>query len=271
MYICDSHTHSHISPDCKVPLANMAEAAVAAGVQELHVTDHCDLLDPGGIPVTSFDWPSAKCQYEAVRAALGNRMILHLGLELGSATVAPDVARRILAEGGETLDFVLGSFHNWIGQRGNTEFFFTNFENDPELCRRAVALSLSHSWTLVTECADCYDSLAHIVYPLRYVHRDGQSLSLNEYEEQVRAIFTQIARTDHALEVNTNRGRDLDCWPSLLQWYRECGGRFVTLGSDAHKPEEMSLGIPSAAELLKSAGFDCVTTFVRRQPVEHKL
>ncbi len=48
MYLADMHTHTQISPDSGARLADMARAAAAAGLDELYVTDHCDLLDGEG-------------------------------------------------------------------------------------------------------------------------------------------------------------------------------------------------------------------------------
>ena len=272
MYLCDTHSHTLISPDSHASLLNMAWAAVHAGLQEFCVTDHCDLLDQDGDPVTTFNWSFAIDQYLTVKERLGTRMsLLHLGLELGSAPYDPAVARAILKEGEDWLDFVLGSLHNWIGEEGGIDLYGTDFTGRPDLCRKAVEHTLDHTWTLVTKCPDCYDSLAHINYPLRYIHRDGIDLSLDDYEDRVRAIFTEIAKTDHALEVNTHHGTDLDSWFTLLRWYKECGGELVTVGSDAHRPEDVAKGIPEALELLQAAGFRYVTTFYERKPVTHSL
>ena len=249
----------------------MAAAAVSAGLRELCVTDHCDLLDLDGDPVTDFDWPAAKEQYRTVKEALGDRLVLRLGIELGSTPYEPAVARTILKEGGNGLDFVLGSLHNWIGAEGNIDLGSSDYSGNPALARRAVETALTHTWALVTKYPDCYDSLAHVNYPLRYIRRDGIELSLDDYEERVRAIFTEVARTDHALEVNTRRGQDLDFWPRLLRWFKECGGKLVTVGSDAHRPEDVAKGIPEALELLSAAGFRHVTTFTGRKPITHSF
>ena len=271
MYLCDVHSHTLISPDSHAPLADMARAAMDAGLRELCVTDHCDLLDLDGTPRTAFDWPAAKEQYRAVKTALGDGLTLRLGIELGSAPYGPDTARTILKEGGDGLDFVLGSLHNWIGAEGNVDLGSPNYSGKPDLARRAVDSALTYTWTLVTEYPDCYDSLAHIVYPLRYIRRDGIDLSFADWEDRVRAIFTEVARTDHALEVNTRRGRDLDFWPPLLRWFKECGGELVTVGSDAHRPGDVAKGIPEALELLSAAGFRHVATFAGRKPITHRL
>ena len=271
MYLCDVHTHTKISPDSGAELSDMARSAAAAGLRELCVTDHCDLLTPDGDTVTDFDWPAAKAQYRRVNGKAGGALALRLGLELGSAPFDPGSARDILAQGGEELDFVLGSLHNWIGEEGNIDLYSTNFTGKLALCRKAVEHTLDHTWTLVTKCPDCYDSLAHVNYPLRYAHRDGVELSISDYEDRVRAIFTEVAKTDHALEVNVHCGKDLDSWPALLAWFRECGGKLVTVGSDAHRPRDVAKGIRPALEMVKAAGFDGVATYERRRPVMHKL
>ena len=271
MYLCDTHSHTLVSPDSHAPLADMARAAMDAGLRELCVTDHCDLLYVDGTPVTAFDWPAAKEQYRAVREALGGGFTLRLGVELGSAPYDPNLARAILAEGGDELDFVLGSLHNWIGAEGNVDLGRSEFAGNPALARRAVEAALTCTWALVTQYPDCYDSLAHVNYPLRYIRRDGIDLSFADWEDRVRAIFTEIAKTGHALEVNTRRGLDLDVWPTLLRWFKECGGELVTVGSDAHRPEDVAKGIPEALELLSAAGFRHVTTFAGRKPITHRL
>ena len=271
MYLCDVHSHTKISPDSRAELSAMARAAAAAGLRELCVTDHCDLLDMHGNTVTHFNWPAAKEQYRAVRPAPGGALTLRLGIELGSAPFDPDIARAILAGGGDELDFVLGSLHNWIGAENNIDLYSTDFTGNPALARKAVESTLDHTWTLVTRYPDCYDSLAHIVYPLRYTYRDGLDLSLTDWEDRVRAIFTEVAKTDHALEVNTHHGEDLDFWPPLLRWFKECGGRLVTVGSDAHRPADVAKGVPEALAMLSAAGFDHVTTFAGRKPVTHCL
>ncbi len=271
MYLCDIHSHTKISPDSRAELPDMVRAAMSAGLQELCVTDHFDMLDIRGVRWTRFDWPAAFAQYHAVKREVGDAITLRLGLELGSAPYDPDNARAALAQGGEELDFVLGSLHNWLGMEGGIDLGSSNYRDNEPLARRAMASTLDHTWTLVTQYPDCYDSLAHIVYPLRYIHRDGVELSIDDYEDRVRAIFTEVARTDHAMEVNVYRGKDLASWPPLLTWFKECGGKLVTVGADAHRPEDVGKGIPQALEMLKAAGFDRVATFERRRPVLHAL
>ena len=48
MYYADYHTHSRLSPDSDAPLLDMAEAAARAGLSELCITDHYDLVEMDG-------------------------------------------------------------------------------------------------------------------------------------------------------------------------------------------------------------------------------
>ena len=270
MYLSDTHTHSQISFDSTAPLPDMARAAIDAGLSELCITDHCDLLDADGNLDDRFDWPGSKAQFYETLPQVEGQLKLRLGIELGSLSYRPDLARRILAEGGSEVDFVLGSVHNWIGMRDNHDLYYTNY-TDPALCRAAMENALESTWDMVANYPDCYDSLAHIIYPLRYMRRDGQNLTLDSFQEQTRQIFAKIAATDHALEVNTWRGIDVAPWLPILRWFKECGGKYVTLGSDAHDPGNVGKGIREVAELVKAAGFDHTTTYEKRRPVLHKL
>ena len=47
MYLADYHTHSRISPDAVRSMAEMAEAAVDAGLDELCFTDHMEPVEWG--------------------------------------------------------------------------------------------------------------------------------------------------------------------------------------------------------------------------------
>ena len=56
MFLADYHTHSLCSFDGSAPLADLAQSAVTAGLTELCLTDHCDLVNTQGKPDLSFRW-----------------------------------------------------------------------------------------------------------------------------------------------------------------------------------------------------------------------
>ena len=68
------------------------------------------------------------------------------------------------------------------------------------------------------------------------------------------------------MELNTNRGRSLADYRDLLIQYRQLGGEIVTLGTDAHDPEDLGKGILQATRLLRELGFRYYTVYRRRVP-----
>ena len=270
MYLCDIHSHTKISPDSHAELSDMARSAVASGLREFCVTDHCDLLDLDGKPVTTFDWSASKAQYRAVKNEVGDALILRLGIELGSASYDPAAARNIIAQGGEELDFVLGSLHNWMGQEGNQDLCYTSYRDNPERARRAVSSTLDHTWTLVTQYPDCYDSLAHIVYPLRYIPAE-YGLDLHPWWDRLAEIFRRVISQGKGIEFNTSAGATVDQWREVLALYHDLGGEVLTLGSDAHRPQHMAAAFSEALALIRELGFRYLCVYRRRTPLFCKI
>ena len=266
MYLTDYHSHSNCSHDGHVTMRVMAEAACKLGISELCITDHCDLLDGEGGRSPAYDWAPVLEQYAEAKDALRGRMEVRLGVELGNASVDWAAARAALAQ--PALDFVIGSIHCWAVENGGTDYYFGTYDT-PEKCARTLDDYFGQMEALVSEL-DCYDVLGHIIYPIRYMNRDGQNPSLAPYEERIRAILRRAAEQGRGMEVNTYRGRTIEEYRPLLNWFGECGGEVVTVGSDAHQTEQLA-GHREAYALLEACGFRYVAAFEKRKPRMIKL
>lgn len=264
MYLTDLHTHSILSMDGHVPLAEMARAATDAGLSMLAVTDHHDMLTEDGRRNLTYDWAPALAQFSGTVPQFEGQLDLRLGLELGSVHVSPEHARAILAGAGDALDMVIGSIHNYRESNGGGEYFFARF-NTPELCHAALDDYFTSMEELVA-APDCYDVLGHIIYPLRYMHRDGQDISLTPYRDRIAGILRTVITTGRGIEVNTCRGSAVEDWREILTLYRDLGGEIVTIGSDAHLPADVGKGIPDACALLQECGFDRIAVYSHRKP-----
>ena len=263
MYCSDYHTHSKLSPDSDTPLEQQAQAAVEAGLDELCITDHCDLLSLQGEPVDSYDWPPAVAQYREVVPQFAPKLTLKLGLELGMAHLNPAASQAIVSQ--PELDFVLGSVHNLCPEKGGADFYYVPYP-DEAACH--AALDDYFTSMAVLAGTDLYDVLAHIIYPLRYM---SFPISLERYYGRIRDILRAAAEGGRGMEVNTYRGRTVAEWAPILELYRQAGGEIVTVGSDAHTPEGVGQGIQAACALLADRGFRYVCTYEKRRPVFHKL
>lgn len=263
-YLTDSHTHSILSMDGHVPLFEMAESACLNGLSALTVTDHFDMLNDNGQRVLTYDWSAPLAQFAETQPKFRGKLRLGLGIELGSAHVSPDHARKVIADAGAGLDQVIGSIHNYREENGGGEYYYSCFSSLP-VCHAALDDYLTSMEDLVA-LPDCYDVLGHIIYPLRYMRRDGHDIDLlDHYRERLAEILRKVILTGRSIEVNTCRGRNIEDWRGILQLYRDLGGTLVTLGSDAHYPWHVGKGLRAACELLQQCGFDRLTLYTRRQ------
>ena len=234
MYLSDYHTHSRLSFDAHAPLSELAEAAADAGLDELCVTDHFDFLDENGVPAEGYDWAPAVAQHQQALPAAGERLTLKLGLELGMPHLNPAAAAAICAR--PEADFILGSVHNLSPERGGTDLFFLDFST-VQACYDALDDYFASLALLAA--TDFYDVLAHLIYPLRYMQAP---VTLNRYQDAIRAILRTAVEKGRGMEVNTCRGCTLEEWRPILALYRDCGGELVTVGSDAHTPADVGKG-----------------------------
>lgn len=264
MYLTDLHTHTILSMDGHVPLSEMAQAAVKAGFSALTVTDHYDMLAEDGSRNLTYDWAPSLAQFAETAPLFKDKLTLHLGIELGEAFVSPEHARGILAQAGDALDQVIGSIHNFREEHGGGEYFFAKFDT-PEFCRYALDDYFTSMEELVA-MPDCYDVLGHIIYPTRYMHRDGQPTSLVPYWDRLAAILRTVIDTGHSIEINTCRGNTVEDWRDILKLYKDLGGQLVTTGSDAHYPADVGKGIRESYALLQSCGFNHIAIYDHRKP-----
>lgn len=270
MFLSDSHTHTILSPDGHVPLSEMAQAAVAHGISSLTVTDHYDMLTEDGQRALSYDWTPALAQFSRTAPLFEGQLTLRLGIELGESFVSPEHARSVLAASADVLDQVIGSIHNFREENGGGEYFFARFDT-PDKCRAALEDYFTSMEELIA-APDCYDVLGHIIYPLRYMHRDGQNVDLmKNYRERIAEILRCVIKTGRSIEVNTCRGHTVEDWRDILLLYRDLGGTLVTTGSDAHFPADVGKGLHQACALLQSCGFDRITVYSHRKPEQIKL
>lgn len=265
MFLGDLHSHSICSPDGAFSMLDMARSAREAGLTYLCITDHCDLLDLNGSFTPQHDWAPVRAALVQAQADLPPGLTLSLGVELGEAYEAPDTARAILAAAPE-LDFVIGSAHNFHAIMGKQDFYNADYQS-LEMCRAALDDYLNSLYALA-RLPDCYDTLAHILYPLRYMRRAGQEVSLDQedYPDRLAVILGEVARAGKALEINTWRGRTVAEWEPILRQFKALGGEYVTVGSDAHHIQDVGKGVSEAYELMKTCGYRYTAVYKDRKP-----
>jgi len=114
-----------------------------------------------------------------------------------------------------------------------------------------------------------FDTYAHLDYIILYAP-GKRSYSYAEYADSLDAILKRLIELEKALEVNTGGykyGLGVpNPQPEVLRRYRELGGELVTVGSDAHRAEDVGRGLKDAKSLLRSAGFTHTVWYQNRTP-----
>lgn len=270
MYCSDYHLHTLVSSDSPASLEQQAYSALDAGLNELCVTDHWNLLDQQGNSLShSRDWTASIAHIQEARKKFGDQLEIRLGIEVGNGEIDPAGISEGLALAGRELDFVIGSLHNMSLGSGGLGIFTA--AKQCQQMEEGISLLDDYVNTLIVLSAtDTFDVLGHVIYPLRYLPAQWQ-LTLEPYEEQLRALFRTLIRSGRGIEFNTTQGRTIEEWADVLKIYRDCGGEILTIGSDAHRPGQVGAGFHDAAALLRILGFRHYATYRNRKPVFHTL
>jgi histidinol-phosphatase (PHP family) len=252
--------HTLFSPDSQASMEDMCEAALRCGLQEICFTEHVDRNpwdeNRGFFNPAAFVPAVARCQ-----SCYADRLVVRIGLEIGEPHLVAGEVKALLEAW--PIDFVLGSAH-WIDQNGT--YMSDVYQVHPaehverEYLQRVLELA---------EQGD-FDSLGHLDLVRRYRPRALGPFDTLVHADVIRAILKALIHRDKAFEINTSplrRRLDSTCpHITVLRWYRELGGEKLTVGSDAHRPEQVGTGFEVALALLKTAGFSRIVRFSARQP-----
>lgn len=255
---CDSHIHTDNSFDSETPAELQVDRAHELGIEYITVTDHCDILE-----WSDSDIARSNAQASELNQKYSDLTVLR-GIELGEPLQDLNGTSQVL--GLCEYDFILCSLHNI---KDEEDFYFLR----PTAEQAHSLLTRYFDELLETVQWNEFDALAHLTYPLRYmIGREKLDIDMNLYLPVIMEILSTLASNGKALEINTSglRAKDGFLMPTLeyVKLFRELGGKYITLGSDAHVPEHIAVGMHDGIAAAKEAGFGCAAIFVDRKPVE---
>lgn len=262
MGLLDYHVHTARCGHAQGEMEEYARAARKAGLAEMGFADHFPLYflppedrDPG--LAMSFEQLPAYIQEVRLLQHRLNPYPLRLGVEADYWPGREAELRQLLSA--YPFDYVYGSVHfvgDWDVSDGRQSDRYSRAEVEElyrtyfSLIQRAAASGL-------------FDIIGHADVVKKFGHRPEGPLD-GLYEETARAF----ARAGVCVEVNTSglRHQAGEVYPSrrLL----ECCFRHnvpVTLGSDAHRPQEVAAGFAHAREVLLATGYRYLSGFRARE------
>lgn len=283
MIYYDTHTHSDYSSDSTASFRDQIEGAIAGGLKGICFTDHMDIDYPcyefNGLKF-EFDPKQYIEELQKLRAEYEGKIRILFGMEIGLRNEPECVDKMITSYGAMAesypFDFIIGSVHCLE----NTDAYYPSPYWDNKTYQSGFTAYLEAVLYNVLHY-ECYDSLGHLDYIIRYVPeglcgwKGLESYHPCDFADLVDEILKALIERGKALEINS-AGLKYGLGfahpePSILRRYRELGGELITIGSDGHKPEHLAYDFEYVNERLKQAGFTYYAVFENRKPVMYRL
>lgn len=271
MIIADTHTHCEYSADSGTPILHMAQGAASKGLSVLCHTEHQDLgtdsvvQDSGGL-IFLLDTDSYK---EGFAEHLITRPPMDLeelwGVECGMMPETLEESKAYVHS--HDFDYVIGSLH--FANR-HDPYYPAFFESISE--KEALRLWFEETYRNI-QLFDDFDSLGHLDYIIRYMPSGMKSYNTGEYGEIIDAVLEHLIKHGKALECNTASLRkgvnDFNPCRDIWKRYKELGGELLTVGSDAHVPEDIAADFDKAEQMLIESGFTHYCIYRKRQLTQY--
>jgi histidinol-phosphatase (PHP family) len=259
-FAIDYQVHSYRSHDGLASIREQCARAVEIGLDEIGFSEHKD-FDPDDPVVNHFDYARYADEIAAAREEFSGRLTVRMGVEVDYQKWFEERIAEYLD--GHAFDFVIGSVHyvdrvmlmtpNYVRGRSVQEAYRLYYD--------AVRDSMA-------------SGLIDIVGHLEYANRRGVGVfgpfDPAPYRAQVTELYELMRERRVALEINTaglrqGVGHTYPC-EEHVALYGECGGRLLSIGSDAHRPEDLGDRYETAAEMALRHGLTHVCAWKDRTP-----
>lgn len=263
MILADQHMHSTFSPDGTSGLSEMARTALDRGLKAITFTEHMDME----LPVPPGRWPELdpgpyRAGFLQTQQEFAGQLDLGWGVEFGMQPHLVERGQAFLAR--NNFDFVIASCHTSCGRLPTHSSYYEG---------RSKKEALEEYFTELGRCLalfDNYDVCGHIDYVVRYCPGGEEGYRPQEYAEFLDPLLRTVIEKGKGIEMNTGAFRYGMTQPNPCAWilkrYRELGGRIITVGSDAHRAQDVASDFERGRQVLLDCGFTEYAVYRNRQP-----
>ena len=239
--IFDSHSHTKFSADSKMLAADAISRAESLGLGIIF-TEHYDFNFPENMDFT-FDAAQYFNEYKKFR---GDKV--KLGVEIGLRKSAREANKNFLAQG--KFDLVIGSIH----VVEDTDIYNPKFFEGKD----KLTAYRKYFDTMIEEITvEDFDVLGHIDYICRVAPYENAEIDEETFKPQVDEVLKILLERGKILELNTRRLNN-EIAVKGLKWlykrYKDFGGEFVTIGSDAHTVNAVGANFDVAVNFAENLG-----------------
>jgi histidinol-phosphatase (PHP family) len=251
--ICDMHVHSKYSCDSNEELEEYCLSAIQKGLYTICFTEHVDhnVNDYGNGYYNAQDF---FCTFQYLKEKYKSKINLLCGIEFSEPHIYHDKYLEYIKL---PYDYILGSIHFWYKDLFPTKMIKEGIS--AEIC-------YEHYWNELLSAINIggFDALAHIDFPKRYYNK------LIVDHNKLSEICYKMVKNNIVLEINTSslRKNIPEAMPDkeILSIYKSCGGKYITIGSDAHNINELSADCEYAKKLIDYYNLEEVI-FIQRKMV----
>lgn len=251
--IFDTHIHTKFSTDSTMPIEEVINTSKKLGIG-VCLTDHLDLAYPNKDEF-QLDIPGYFKEYSKYR----NEQLL-LGIEIG-LSYRFHKENSLIAKS-NPFDYVIGSIHAVFD-----EDIYLSYGKNITSKQEYFDTYLKYMLSCINEYKD-FDSLAHIDYPCRYCPFENQELIYSEHADILDEVFKALISSNKVIELNTARIANKTSFENLVTIYNrysELGGKYITIGSDAHTPENIARNFALTNSFLERTNLRSIY-FKNRKP-----
>ncbi|MBU3111369.1 histidinol phosphate phosphatase [Clostridium lacusfryxellense] len=235
----DSHIHTEFSEDSEMKIEHALQQSKKIGIG-ITLTEHVDFNFSKGTDII-FDIEKYFKNYEKYRSES-----LMLGIEIGMQQNCLERNREITSN--HPFDYVIGSIHIVDSE----DIYYPEFY---------IGKTKKEAFEQYFECMienvnqyDFIDSLGHIDYISRYANYDDNEIYYHEFNEYINEVLKAIIKNKKVMEINTRRlggKKAYDNLTSIYKAYSQIGGKYVTIGSDAHRAEDIAKNYNEAIRICE--------------------
>lgn len=257
----DYHIHTKLCNHARGVMSAYVKRAFEKGLQEICFLDHLTLSEPGNrLSMTPGEVPFYFQAVQNLKKSFNGMISVKAGLEVDFSPENTDLVEQII----ETFSFdVIGSSIHFPGNidivNSKSDWKQGRFDTDDvyELYFSQFKKMLEY---------DYFDVICHLDLPKKFGRKPVKT-----FNKELDQIITLIKDKDLTVELNTGGYNhpvsEAYPAPGIIKKCHEAGVS-MTLGSDAHYPDDVGRHFNRAIPLLRSAGYKHLASFTGRQRID---
>ncbi|MFQ5454694.1 MAG: histidinol-phosphatase HisJ [Nitrospirota bacterium] len=261
MLLVDYHIHTYLCKHADGTIEEYIKRAGEIGLSEIGFSDHAPMpewYDPEH-RMKRGELPLYLKLIEKMRSVFPEQRI-KIGIEVDYFNKTTDYVKEVIES--YPFDYVIGSVH-YIGGWG-----FDNPRNIKGFNQGDIFEIYKEYFSLVEDAANSrlFDIIGHPDLVKKFGYFPDRS-----YDELIKGVLKVMKDNDLCLEINTSGLRKpvKEIYPDrrFIEMAKDMEIP-VTLGSDAHSPNDVGRDLDLAAEIIKKAGYQTIAAFKKRKREE---